>query len=566
MSIDRTVIGRRDLLRATGGVGAAALATTIIPRSLRAMSQEVSRRDLLDTAVEPDISIGTLAELPIDHPEIKALALRAIDAAKSAGATYADVRLTRTESQFLLAALARSWKDRETLAVGIRALVNGYWGFAASPIWSADEVVTLARDAVAQAKSNAGGTSKTVDLGTIPVASGSWTMPVQIDPFAMPLEEKNDFLRSWETLARNYHPRSRMAMASVMLNRQAKAVATSEGAYFTQTVYATEGWFTMKVVHPSWRDKTNYDMNARGVTNSGKGWELLIDADPHAQIPQMFEEGDEIVQAPRKPVDLGRFETVFAAPVVALLVDQTIGTATELDRALGYEANASGTSYLTKPLSMLGAYKVGSPLVTVTGNRTVPGGVATVKWDDEGVEPNEMTLIRDGVANDFQTTREQAAWLAPWYQQKNVPLRSHGCAGAESAIDVTVQRSPNLTLAPSATNATFNDLVANVKKGFAVCSSEIYTDHQARNGSTGGETLIREIVNGKLGAVVTGGGVLFNTSELWSNVTAIGGTSSAEWLGVRRTKGQPAQETAHSVSAVPIVVKDIAMIDIMRKA
>ena len=558
MNTARLLMGRRELLRLGGGVGAAAVAAAALPRSVRAMVDSTIR----------GIPAGDAspAELTIDDPLVKSLALRAIDAARGAGATYADVRLTRTESQSFLDGPSRFWDDRETLAIGVRALVNGYWGFAASPVWSNEEAVVLAQEAVAQAKANATGAPRTVELGTIPAASGSWVMPVQIDPFAMPLEEKIDFLASWTRLAREYHSRITLPMATVVLARQARAVATSEGAYFTQTVYSSEGEFRFKVRHRSWQERGTARAAARGMTASGRGWEMFRDADPCAQIPRMFEDADELVHAPHKPVDLGRFDIVFAAPVVATLVDKTIGVATELDRALGYEANAGGTSYLSNPLAMLGAYKVGNPLVTVTGNRSVQGGLATVRWDDEGVTPNDMTLVRDGIAVDFQTTREQSAWLAPWYQRQNTPVRSHGCAGAASAMDITMQSPPNLALRPTETATTFADLIAGTKKGIAIYESDVHTDHQARTGTTGGETVFREIVNGKVGAVIAGGAILFNTSELWNNVTGIGGASGVEWLGCRRRKGQPEQNTQHSVSAVPMAVKELAIVDEQRKA
>jgi TldD protein len=249
---------------------------------------------------------------------------------------------------------------------------------------------------------------------------------------------------------------------------------------------------------------------------------------------------------------------------MASLLDATIGAATELDRAMGYEANASGTSYLDQPLDMLGSYRVGSPLVNVSANRSLVGGAATVQWDDESVVPDEFTLVKHGTLVDFQTTREQVAWIAPYYTKNNRPLRSHGCAGADSALSVTMQHTPNLQLLPGASDTSFAELVASVKKGVAVMSIDPNMDQQQLNGL--GYGAVRKIVNGKLGPYINGAGVQFRSSEIWKNVAALGGAKELRWFGMARRKGEPFQSTTHSVGAVPARINTVDIIDVARKA
>src|SRR5690606_18852292 len=150
---------------------------------------------------------------------------------------------------------------------------------------------------------------------------------------------------------------------------------------------------------------------------------------------------------------------VLDAPSMVALLDRTLGRATELDRALGYEANAGGTSYLNDPFGMLGSYEAGAPLLTVTGNRSEPGGLATVQWDDEGVRPDTFPLVENGVLTDFQTTRESAGWLEDYYARTGRPFRSHGCANAPAAVDPPLQHTPNLVLTPGREELDFDDLV-----------------------------------------------------------------------------------------------------------
>jgi TldD protein len=525
----------------------------------------------------------------IDGTEVQALALRALDAAKSAGATYADVRLTRQLRQSLkhdwafhpggrrTSGYVRLDGEHERLAVGIRVRVGNAWGFAASPYWETDDVVRLAGEAVIQAKANTADSSSALEWAPIPVASGHWATPIKADPFVVPLEEKADQLGAWMDLAEGYNRTIIGALAEADFTREEWALATSEGSYVTQTLYTSEGKYSIT--------RTNLrgpqvlgDANALGLERTMAGWEIFPEADIPGQLPRLWEEADPIKpgvgftfggQRPSarggKPGDIGRYTVVFDAASLSALLQQTLGPATQLDRALGLEANAGGTSYLgTDPLALLGTLQAASQLVTVTANRSLPRGMATVKWDDEGVEPQAFPLVKDGVLVDFQTTREQATWLAPYYQKQGLPARSHGCAGADSALGVTLQQMPNLVLEPGKANASFEDLVAGVKKGLAVTGASVDTDFQGRTGL--GQGSIQEISNGKLERTLTGLVFSFNAPQLWKNVIALGGLESALQSAARATKGEPAQTTAYSVRTVPAVVKDVDFIRKGRRA
>jgi TldD protein len=523
---------------------AAAALGVVAPRLLRA--------DRANSVVDPAFA---------DPNVIRAIAMRAIDAARQAGAAYADVRLTRTIDESFVGGVFGG--DNEALAIGVRALVNGYWGFAASPFWNADDAVRLARSAVQQASANARGTPRTVELGTVPAATGTWVMPVRQDPFTLSLEEKIDFIRSWTDFA-NHYRRGLSSTAQMAFYRQERTVTNTEGAYFSQTVYQTSASFYLYVDNGDWRASRRVTVPARGLTTAGQGWELLLDAKLRDQIPQLIDEGEALMRTPVKPVEIGRRDVVFDAPSAAMVMDSSIGVATELDRALGYEANAGGTSYLgPDPLDVLGT-AIASTRVSVSANRSAPGALATVKWDDEGVEPDEFALVRDGALVDFQTTREQAAWLAPYYRKTHHPVRSHGCAGAASALYITQQLSPNLVLTPGREAVSFDDLVAGVSEGIAMFGATVQMDYQARNGTARG--VMREIRNGKLGAIIANGGLTYNALEFWKNVKGVAGEGNATWSAVARGKGQPWQSSMHSVSAVPMAVANVTVYDVMRRA
>jgi len=353
-------------------------------------------------------------------------------------------------------------------------------------------------------------------------------------------------------------------MIQMEFTREERAVASTDGAYFTQTLHASEGNFRVDVDDTSPNHNGGSAAFGRGITRAGAGWERLLDAKLREQIPGLIEEADELLVARRKPVEIGRYDMVCDAATMAYLIDSTLGRATELDRALGYEANAGGTSYLgPDPLSQLGE-TLGSNHLSVTGDRAQPMGLATVKWDDEGVEPERFPIVSKGVLQDYSTTREQAAWLAPWYQKQGRAVRSHGCASASSALAITQSATPNIAMAPGTDDLDFAELVASVKTGLAVIGGGATADFQSRTGMGGG--LTREIVNGKMGAVVEGAGFPFDSTQIWKALRAVGGARSSELRPAKEVKGEPEQVLGHSVSAVPGILKDIPVVDARRKA
>lgn len=501
-------------------------------------------------------------------PALRELAARALDAARTAGATYADVRLTRTQQEFLRFDGLGSGLPvtTEDFAVGVRALVDGYWGFVASPLWTTDEADRLGREAAGQARVNTWGKTRPVRLDLTPVAGvGEWTMPVKRDPFTVPVEEKIDYMTAVMQAAAELDLTN--MFAEISFARQEKTFASTDGAFLTQTLYNSLGGssvITMTVV-----DRLRQGSGSAWppfVTASGVGYEILEDVDLLARVPSLHDEALATVRSPA-PAGVGRYDVVFGAGVTAQLVDQTIGATTELDRALGLEANASGVSYLAPPRAVLGQYRLGPPTLTVTANRSEPGGVATVRWDDDGVAPDDFALVQHGVVEDYQTTREQVAWLETWYRSAGRPVRSHGCANSGSAADIPMQHWPNLAMAPAPTDVTFADLVADTQRGLAVEFGLLSMDHRNLNGLITGDFggRVYEIVNGKLGRRVKGAALEFRVPDFWKNMVAMGGPGSRQRLGLSSTKGQPLQTTFHSVTAVPIKVRQVNVTNFGRR-
>jgi TldD protein len=497
-------------------------------------------------------------------PDVHALAMAALDAATAAGASYADVRfVTRDTESF-------SYIDDHTasnpmrgfaVGVGVRALVRGYWGVAASPTWTTDEVVRLARQATHEATTGALGAPRDVTLAHTDVARGDWTVPNAIDPFDVSVEEKLDFMMAMCDGAVRMQ-RGLTANAALGLARERRIMASTEGSFLTQTLFETAGRFAVSFYEPDWRTGRTSNRFGDFLRVAGQGWEYIRHAPYETEIPRLIDEADRLRRP--KPVDIGRYDVVLDAYAMADLLDVTIGAATELDRVAGYDANEGGTSYVVNPLAALGTLTMASPIVTVRANRSLPGGAATVGWDDDGVAADDWSLVTNGVLTDLQTTRESANWLSPWYTRRGVPVRSHGCARSEFPLDRYTHTPANLVLNPAAQNTTFDDLVAGIDRGYAILGGSVSTDYQCLNG-VGMGAVTYEIRNGKLGSAVEDASYVFRAPELWKSVAALGGPTSAKTVGSTRGK-LPTSRAPHSLVAVPARIPQLSIVDAVRRA
>lgn len=518
------------------GTLAAIAASGVLPRMLRA--------GVLGT----DIDIAPRAGDPL----LRELAMRALDAAKAGGATYADVRLTVTRTQAFY--YGNPPVDSENIAVGVRALANGAWGFAASPEWTPDTLARLGHEAAAQAKGNSWPGRAGIELAERPAASeSSWHMPIKRDPFAVSIEEKIDYIRSAEAYARTL--RNGGAGSVIIFERQERTFASTDGAFYSQTVYNSLGhgsFFSVIAEDPV--KEIRAGRGAPMISPTGAGYEVFVDAKLLEQVPLLYAQAQELLTA--KPLEApSRYDVAFDAHAMAAIVDGTFGPALELDRALGFEANASGTSYLAPVEKILGSV-IGSPLVTLTGDRSMATGAATVRWDDDGIAPQSFTLIDKGIAADYASSRDHAPTLAEWYRSKGKPVQSNGCAASENGMGVPQIQSPNLTLQPGAKDQTFLDLVAGIDDGLAVIGGNVMMDQQQLNGHGLGEMVYR-VKKGKLAGTVSSISYLFRAPEFWKNLVAIGGASSSTTRGMTVHKGQPSQDTVHSVKAVAAHFKNV---------
>jgi TldD protein len=233
---------------------------------------------------------------------------------------------------------------------------------------------------------------------------------------------------------------------------------------------------------------------------------------------------------------------------------------------MGYEANYAGTSFIAPPEQQLGVLKYGPSLMNIQGDRSQEGALSTIGYDDDGERPDDFLIVKDGMFNDYQTTREQAPWLREWYTKNGKAVRSHGCSYADSWGSVAFQRMPNVSLMPGTDTTTMDDLIAGVDRGIAIIGDGSFSIDQQRYNAQFGGQLFYEIRGGKLTGMLKDVAYQIRTPDFWNSMDAIGGRASYELGGsFFDGKGQPPQSNAVSHGSPPARFREVNVINTGRQ-
>ncbi len=540
---------RRDFL-ATSAVAAGTMAVASLP----AQAEAVARRF---NASDPH------AHPPMDAPT-KDLLMAALNSAKMSGASFADARVGRTRRNFVITREQQIIEivDTDTMGCGIRALVDGCWGFAATRTLTVDGVAAAAREAAAIAKANRIARDRPVELAAAPsLGERTWSNGFQIDPWTIPVEQKADLLLRANAEALKV-PGVKYVSSQMFFVKEEKNYANTEGTITAQTL--VRSWAPMNITAIS-ADMTDFQSRSNTVQPASRGYEHILEADIVGNAKKWGEEAAEKLKA--KPVEPGRYDLVLHPSHLWLTIHESVGHPTELDRAFGYEANYAGTSFVSPPEKMLGTLKYGPTMLNVQGDRSQPGACATVGFDDEGVVPEDFLIIKDGVLNDYQTTREQASWLKWWYDKQGRPTRSHGCSYGDAWSSVQFQRMPNVSVLPGPKEQSYEDIIAATDRGIAIVGDGSFSIDQQRYNAQFGGQLFYEIKGGKITGMLKDVAYQMRTPEFWNALDMLGGKASY-MLGASffDGKGQPGQSNAVSHGCPPTRHRQINVINTGRKS
>jgi TldD protein len=471
------------------------------------------------------------------------IALRALDTARSRGAHYADVRVLRQAAESVTVRLenVESLTYDESLGFGVRVLVDGYWGFASSHKMTADEADRVAAEAVRIARASASVGGKPADIGPAMAIVDKYATSIEQDPFAVSLEDKIALLlRTTETMMKT--PNIVMAEANCYCQRDEKLFLSTEGSDIEQTLIETGCGIEATAVDEGEVQRRSYP-NSVGRHQGTEGWEFVQRYDLAGNAQRVAEEAAQLLRA--KPCPSGVTTVILDGSQVALQIHESCGHAIELDRVLGMEAAFAGTSFLTT--DKLGNFTYGSPSVNITADATIPGGLGTFGYDDEGVPAHATPIVRDGLFVGYLTSRETATALG---QTSNGTMRASGWNR------IPLIRMTNVSLDPG--TWTLDGMIADTEDGIYMETNRSWSIDDKRLNFQFGTEIGREIKNGKLGDLVKNATYTGITPQFWGSCDAVGNRDHwVVWGTPNCGKGQPEQVAHTGHGAAPARFRNV---------
>jgi len=506
----------------------------------------------------------------VDTAMKKQMADVALNAARSKGATYTDVRIGRYLNQFVVTRenKVENIVDTESYGMGIRVIANGCWGFAATDKLDNDSIAQATYTAVDIAKENARIQTEPVQL--VPqkgFGEISWKTPIVKNGFEVPVKDKTDLLLSVNDAAlkggANY------VSSIIFLVNEQKYFASTDGSYIDQDIHRIWPLFQVtKIDQKTGKFETRQSLSAP----RGMGYEYLFpkEIDKIKGLTTLYRDSYDMLEdataaAPQadeklkaKSVEAGKYDLVLDPSHLWLTIHESVGHPSELDRVLGYEANFAGTSFLTLDKWRSGNFNFGSKNVNIVADKIQPGSLGAVGYDDEGVEAKKWDIIKDGILVNYQAIRDQAHIIGL--------KESQGCCYADSWSDVQFQRMPNISLQPGKTPLAPADMIKNVEKGiYIIGDSSFSIDQQRYNFQFSGQ-LYYEIKEGKIVGMLNDVAYQSNTQEFWNSCNAVCDKGDYRLGGsFFDGKGQPAQASAVSHGSSTSHFKGVNVINTARK-
>jgi TldD protein len=470
----------------------------------------------------------------------------AIDTAKKRGATYADVRVIERKKEAIAVkngALSMS-NLSDDVGFGVRVIVNGAWGFASSPEVSKAEVERTAAMAVELARASALAKTADVKLAAEPAYEDYWATPYTIHPFKVSLEQKLDLLFKIDEVLRK-DERIKVSLASMDFLREQQHFASTEGSYIVQDLIRSGCGYKATAVQNGEQQTRTFPVAFGGQFKSG-GYELILALDLLENAHRIREEAIELTTAPELPsltTDL-----ILGRDQLFLQIHESVGHPNELDRVLGWEANYAGRSFNT-PDHLRDRFCYGSEIVNLVADNTVPQGLATAGYDDDGVKAQRWHVVQNGIFTGYFTTRD----TAPFINQ----TRSNGCNRAEGWNNIPITRIPNLSLMPGSAGS-LADLISDTKSGIFMDTNRSWSIDQMRLNFQFGCEVAREVKDGKLGKLYRNPNYQGITPEFWRGCDAICGHDEWDLVGVSNCgKGQPGQTAEMSHGCAPARFKNV---------
>ena len=468
---------------------------------------------------------------------MRALANRALDTAPLLGAAYAEARVVHRldESIAIKSGRVEGVASGESEGFGVRVLVDGAWGFAASHDLTMDEADRVAAEAMRIARASSTALRDPAVLDDRTPAHGTFQTPVQEDPFSVPLERKIADLLAADQAASKVKG---IAFTESMYaaQREWKTYAATDGSYTEQTITHVGSGVEANAIDGDEHQRRSYPDSGGGW--QAAGYEYIRSLKLADRAEPLADEAVALLTAPQCPS--GRFTIVLDPSQLYLQVHESCGHPTELDRVFGTEASYAGTSFLTTDKLDEG-FRYGSDLVTIVADATAPGGLGTFGWDDEGVAAQAVPLVQNGVFTGYLSSRETAP---------RIGRQSGGAMRADGWNRIPLIRMTNINLLPQP-GMSLDEIVADTDDGLYLASNRSWSIDDRRLNFQFATEVAYEIKGGKKGRLFKNPTYTGITYEFWRSCDAVGDERSYVMLGTPNCgKGEPGQ-TGHVGHAVP---------------
>ncbi|HEX9679738.1 MAG TPA: TldD/PmbA family protein [Candidatus Saccharimonadales bacterium] len=482
------------------------------------------------------------------------LAELALTEARRLGASYADFRFERLRRQSIRLRDAHAETNIEDVEIGycVRLLIDGAWGFAGSSDLDPAAVKATIKRAERVANASRPLLKERVELAPEPTYVDTFISDYDINPFSISLKDKIEHLSTLADIAQQADniDHTSFDVDQVLEN---KFYANLEGSAITQQRIRVQGNLQATSID---RQTGRFESIRTNAAPAGRGWERFVSQYDYAgeisQLPSLL-----AAKHKAQSITPGRYDLVIDPTNLFLTIHESVGHATELDRALGYEANYAGTSFAT--IDNLDKLQYGSAAMTVTGDRTTPNGLATIGYDDEGVKAQKWDIIKIGRLVGYQLNRQMAPKLGL--------KQSNGCAFSDSFVHAPLQRMPNVSLAANTKDVTTDDLIAGVDNGIYIIGDNSWSiDMQRYNFQFTGQQFYR-IKNGRLDGQLKDVAYQANTLEFWNSLVEVGGMSTYVLGGAFNCgKGQPGQVAPVSHGSPAALFKQINVLNTVAEA
>lgn len=471
----------------------------------------------------------------------KELAEFGLDIADKLGATYADVKFVDGEQRLVSVKDGKPDNISHTSSsgYGVRVIVDNGWGFAGSYGVPENDLEATVEKAVKIAKASAAAAKEPIKLAPTKIVEEEYSSDYKIDPFTVPLEEQLELLLSADSAFREKSPHVRTTSGRIHSRVENKYLATSEGSRIKQKIVFCGGQGSGYVKEGGLVQRRNYEINPLTM-----GFEYIKSHDLQAMAGRAGEEAEALLKAESCPTEI-RTNLILDDPHMYLQIHETIGHASELDRVLGTEVDLAGMSFLTP--DKLGKLQYGSEQTSFVADPTIPKGLGTYGYDDEGVPAKKEYLVKDGVFVGYQSSRETAAQIG--IDESSAGMR------AATPVDLPIVRMNNICLEPGDWKS--DEIIEDTKDGILMRTTKMWSVDQRRLNFQFGCEIGWKIKNGEIAEAIRDPTYTGISYEFWRSLDA---TAKDDWKLYGTTgcgKGKPGQSMYVGHGAATTRIKNV---------